>query len=703
MNLFILAITASFVLQQGVVFSFTLPTVTSTTTRTRQSQTASQLYESQKTLDIVLFGAGDLRTTDHAGLEAALSNTNGKILPLCILDTEDTLPNIPMGRSHTLDTASILSSALESLNGKLSSIHQDLNLHVKTGTRFKDVLNDVLNDIKLQHPDVEQVTIHACDLGDIDNKLGYGPLSHLEDFHNDEFFTVNKWNCHLRDQAWKDVELDASSFPSTFVDYETKYGLKNVEKDTAIEPNVPRILSAEAVRMDSISKIPSVQDISNLLCSAFDYNLDDNDTVNKLERDCNSGLYATHWGGLSQDTFTEDRVLEATDIFLGQDHDGDEALVEKLKWWSGKDSKLTRNILSLEHHSMNWMMTGGSESPFKSPSDSIKTTSLIEGELLTRYLAAPLLFGLVSPRYILHKANEAAVSKEITFLDKITPPLFKSRDSIEAARTIVEGREWHKLFAYKNRLQHNGKDDNLNVGYWRWHGFLCRYVGCNISKGSGNGAPKEGIALVHGFGASGSQWKKVITELKDTFDGDSEFEALAPDLIGFGQGEKPSLTFTQYLWESYTSSFMKDIAIGKQKWSAYTIGGNSIGGYTAMSASADDTVANNNADPLIVTCNGANGSNKCKGLVLMNSAGKVFKKEEIDSMTTHNGSTVAEATAMDLIGLSRYVSFIYPNALTIAILHIALTLLSVPFRDKSQRLVAAAYFGICVPEFNPSA
>ena len=657
MNLFILAITASFVLQQGVlvVFSFT----PSTSTRTRQSQTISatrapsQLYESQKTLDIVLFGAGDLRTTDHGGLEAALSNANGKVLPLCILDTEDTLPNMPMGRSHTLDTASMLSSALESLNGKLSSIHQDLNLHVKTGTRFKDGLNDVLSDIKLQHPDVEHVTIHACDLGDIDNKLGYGPLSHLEDFQNDEFFTVNKWNCHLRDQAWKDVELDAASFPSTFVDYETKYGLKNVEKDTAIEMNLPRILSAEAVRMDSISKIPSVQAISNLLCSAFDYNLNDKDTMNTLERDRNSGLYATHWGGLSQDTFTEDRVLEATDIFLGQDHDGDEALVEKLKWWSGKDSKLTRNVLSLEHHSMNWMMTGGSESPFKSPSDSIKTTSLIEGELLTRYLAAPLLFGLVSPRYILHKANEAAASKQTTFLDKITPPLFKSRDSINAARTIVEGQEWHKLFAYNNRLQHDGKDDNLNVGYWRWHGFLCRYVGCSISKGSGNGSPKEGIALIHGFGASGSQWKKVIAELKDTFDGDSEFEALAPDLVGFGQGEKPSLTYTQYLWESYTSSFMKDIAIGKQKWSAYTIGGNSIGGYTAMSASADDTVANNNVDPLIVTCNGANGSNKCKGLVLMNSAGKVFKKEEIDSMTTHNGSTVAEATAMDLIGLSR--------------------------------------------------
>jgi capsular polysaccharide biosynthesis protein len=72
-----------------------------------------------------------------------------------------------------------------------------------------------------------------------------------------------------------------------------------------------------------------------------------------------------------------------------------------------------------------------------------------------------------------------------------------------------------------------------------------------------------------------------------------------------------------------------------------------------MSASADDTVVNNDTDSLIVTCSGANGSRKCKGLVLMNSAGKVFKKEEIEFMASENGSTVAEATANDLIGLSR--------------------------------------------------
>lgn len=655
MHLPVLLFTAVLTVQQ--VFSFTLPTAAILRQRS-SSSSCSQLHERKNSLDIVLFGAGDLRTTDHAGLETALSN-GGKILPLCILDTEDTLPNIPMGRSHTFDTAAMLSSSLESLNGKLTLINQELSLHVKTGAqgqRFSDLLNDIVEEIKIQFPDVEHVTIHACDLGEVDNQLGYGTLSHLRDYQDDGFVSFNRWNCHLRSKAWEDVLSSPSSFPSTFLDYEKKYCL-NVEKDATKGTEISTNARAEALKIDSINKVPSVEEISKLLCSAFDYNLNDEDTRGKLERDCNTGIFATHWGGLdTKSTFTEDHVLEATAIFLGKDsnNDGDEALVERLKWWSGIESKLTRNKLSLEHSALNWMMTGGSDGSSASSFGSVKTKSLIEGELLTRYLAAPLLFGLVSPRCILQKANEVEASKETTLFDNIVPTLLKNKNSIGAARTLVEAREWHKLFAYKNKLLHNGKEDHLSVGYWRWHGFLCRYVGCVINKRSedSKSIEKEGIALVHGFGASGSQWKKTITELEGTVTGEKEVEALAPDLIGFGQCEKPSLTYTQYLWESYIASFMKDIAIGKQKWNSYTIGGNSIGGYTSMSASADDTVVNNDLDSLVVTCNGADGSRKCKGLVLMNSAGKVFTKEEIESMASENGSTVAEATSNDRIGLS---------------------------------------------------
>jgi hypothetical protein len=464
---------------QGV-FSFTLPTATTFQQQrpSSSSSSASQLYErigGGSSFDIVLFGAGDLRTIDHDGLATALSN-GGKILPLCILDTENTLPNVPMGRSHTFDTAAILSSSLESLNGNLSSINQKLKLHVKTGAKgqqFKELLNDVVEEIKIQYPDLEHVTIHACDLGEVDNQLGYGTLLHLKDYQDNGFVTVNAWNCHLRKQAWEDVKISPSSFPSNFLDYEKKYCLHD-EKYAVKREDVSKNNRVEAVKIDSINKVPSKEDISKLLCAAFDYNLNDEDTKSKLERDCNTGIFATHWGGLDIiSTFTEDSVLEAIATFFGEgsDNDGDEALVQRLKWWSGTQSKLTRNNLSLEHSAINWMMTGGSDNSSTSSFDSVKTKSLIEGELWTRYLAAPLLFGLVSPRYILQKARDMESSKGSKLLDNTVPTLLKSKNSIDVARTLVEAREWHKLFAYKNMLQNDDKEDNVYVGYWRWHGF----------------------------------------------------------------------------------------------------------------------------------------------------------------------------------------------------------------------------------------
>ena len=72
-------------------------------------------------------------------------------------------------------------------------------------------------------------------------------------------------------------------------------------------------------------------------------------------------------------------------------------------------------------------------------------------------------------------------------------------------KTIVEGREWHRLFAAKKILIGNGVEGELNVGYWRWHGFLCRYVSKSLNKGVKSDGVKSGITLVHGFGASGSQ------------------------------------------------------------------------------------------------------------------------------------------------------------------------------------------------------
>ncbi len=619
-------------------------------------------------VDIVLFGIGDLRTTDNGGLAAALAsktngNANNKVLPLLILDTQDTLPNVPMARSHTYDTAALVSAGIQSLESQLAKLNLKLHVKHQIGARnsVDELMNEVLQEVKMEVPNVDDITVHACDLGEVDNRLGYSPLPHLERMEEKDF-TLKAWNCHLRQDTWQDVVDNPELFPSTFVDFKKKYtksakGAAGGDYPTLAKSDQsnPDNEDTDLLTLDLMTAIPSQDEIENLLCIALKYDLNDKDVKQKLEQDRNTGLYATHWGGLNvAETFHEDRVLEATDIFLGQnakEEEGDEALVQELKWWSkdSTESKLVRNELSLEHASINWMMTGGDSESVDS--NSVKTSSLIEGELLTRYLAAPLLYGLISPRYVWNKADEAANAKKNSFFDTLVPSLLKSRKTIEVMKTVVESREWHKLFAYKSILAND--DDGFDVGYWRWHGFLCRYVMSvsNKSESTDASVSKEGIALIHGFGASGSQWKKSIIELQKGMTDDLEVEALAPDLIGFGQSEKPSLTYTQYLWESYSSSFVKEVALGKQKWSSFTIGGNSIGGYTAMSAAADDTVVNTMGGTNCVTASGANGSTKCKGLVLMNSAGKVFKKEEIT--TNPNGATIAEATSNDLLGKCR--------------------------------------------------
>lgn len=638
--------------------------------------------KSNNHLDIVLFGIGDFRVTDHPGFRKALvkGGGEGKILPLVILDQKDTLPNIPMGRIHTLDNAALLHSAMISLNDKLMSFDKNLKLHVKTGRKnegVQDLMLQVLDGIRSQDPDIEKITIHACDLGQVDNQLGYSPLIHLENMWKDGsmgqgrgFIELNKWNCHLREETWKDISEDATSFPNSFVDYETKYNLVSWnDQEDSLEDVIFDVYksnnekSVQNFELESLSCVPPLNVVTDLVCSAFDYDIKDSSVQTALEQDRNTGLYATHWGGLDIPlTFTEDCALGAVDIFLGGNDDGpstvdgDEALVEQLGWWQrcnrGPDAKLTRNHLSLEHSALDWMMTGGSDGSEVRTTNNIKTENLIEGELLTRYLAAPLLFGLISPRMLLSKAHAAMrVRNNGGFLDNWVPPILKSRQSANVVKTIAEGREWHKLFAYKNNLTNNGKDGSLAVGYWRWHGFLCRYVGHFVKEE--NASEKQGTALVHGFGASGSQWIKVIEELQKAAKDQNNIEVLAPDLMGFGQSEKPSLTYTQYLWESYTLAFMKDIALGKRNWDSFTIGGNSIGGYTAMGAAADDSVTNRNDQTCKVTASGSKGSGKCRGLVLMNSAGKVFKREEIESMKVENGATVAEATANDLLGIAR--------------------------------------------------
>ena len=628
-------------------------------------------------LQVVLFGTGDYRTHDHEGLSKALQlsrkscGNSSKILPLVILD-KDTLSNVPMARGHTMDTATILHSSLSNLKSQLSS-SLDLNLHVVTKA---DTIVDGLQTLIQNHVDItswknglEKVTVHVCDLGQVDNELGYGPYGQLLQsssqtrLDKDEYieWDIQTWNCHLRSQPWQELDSDNGweEFPQSFVEYDSRYLKKNEAK-----PPMSAVARIEEENLDgmcipSLTKVPSEQDIAQLLCIALDFPQDSK----SLESNSNTGLYATHWGGLKPHTLTYDSIERALHIFLCtmDSHkykngfmDGDEALVQELSWWE-KGQSLKRNPSSLEHATLEWNIYGSDDNK------SSAVGNLIEGELLTRYLAAPLLFGLVSPRYLWTLAYQRKCRDEsqATLLEQYIPKIFKSKQTAQAAMTLVESREWHKLFATRCIKSRTNKMD-ISYSYWRWHGFLCRYGTLTLEETAidkatkGNESTKTGLVLVHGFGASGTQWEKSIKELSKKFKSTTQtMEVLVPDLIGFGQSEKPSLTYTQYMWESYTLGLVKDVGLMKKGWDSYLIGGNSIGGYTSMGVAADDSLSASEFLPTTdktryVSASGAMGTQSCEGLVLMNSAGKVLSKEELQGKETIQ--SVAEATALDTLG-----------------------------------------------------
>ena len=653
---------------------------------------------STTTLEIVLFGIGDLRTTDHGGLSKALhecctsSSSSTKILPLCILDTQNTLSNLPMSKTHLIDNANILYANLNSLQKNLKS-KLDLDLHVVCSSNNNGVLDcllDVIESIVQEENDVvdvdgggytfDKVKIHSCNLGDIDNdNLGYGPYGHLKRDLNNVYqshrmvdingnqieMELQPWDCSLRNEAWDDLTSNIDDFPSIYIEYEKKYNLQEKRNNYDGKNSVSDIYTLSSssclnenikVVIPSMKKIPSADEVKDLLCKAHNIPLHNN---NELELGVNTGLFATHWGGLDiSSTIDEESILRSINIFLGKDVscnglEGDEALTSVLQWWSLNDDKgckLKRNPKSLEHAFMSWLMTGGETNGVVA--EDVKTKSLIEGELLTRYLAAPIFFGTVSTRYLWKQADELSKEKQspLDILAPNLPSVRKVRQVTQVMKTIAESQEWHKLFGAKNSRMHKKQSlssEPIIYDYMRWHGFLCRYATASIDESQHDNEANEGIVLVHGFGASGSQWEKAIKELRKCISAGRNVQALAPDLLGFGQSEKPALSYSQYLWEGYTADCVKEIGLGKLDWSSFTIGGNSIGGYTAMGTAADDNSASDST--FSVSSLGSSGTSKCKGLVLMNSAGKILSKEEINE----SENTVAESTVLDLLGTNR--------------------------------------------------
>lgn len=98
---------------------------------------------------------------------------------------------------------------------------------------------------------------------------------------------------------------------------------------------------------------------------------------------------------------------------------------------------------------------------------------------------------------------------------------------------------------------------------WDWRGYDIKYVAY------GEGPP---IVLIHGFGASIGHWRKNIPVLAD-----AGHRVYALDLLGFGDSDKPDLSYTLEFWVKLLHDF----------WQAHVkepaiFAGNSIGALMAL-------------------------------------------------------------------------------------------------------------------------
>lgn len=548
--------------------------------------------DDDSSLEVVLFGIGDLRADDHEGLRKSLERASkletSSVLPLIVLDNESIM-NLPGAVAHTEDTACMIGEAIQDLKGTLQKMNLNLHVHIG-GDSLVEGLSKVLYPYLGTTP--TDVRVHVCDHGLVDNNMNYAPFANLHKDYMPPGCTIVPWSCALRNAPWENIE----SVPETYDEYTKKFNFEPIEP---VSTAARSLTSTVNTRVEEFSECPSAQEISDQIQKALALD------PKKCIQEKNTGIYSTHWGGLSASTVGESKVLEMLRFFVDECGEDDEVFAKR------SPLDCTRNKKSLEHATMVWSLRGdGSKG-------TPETKNIIAGELLSRYLLAPLMLGTLSPRRLWYSVKKAP------------SPLF-----VSPLRTLVETREWHKLFASKCMLASKAtRNDGLTYKYWRWHGFLCRYGEQTVKSSTSSSSEKEGILLIHGFGASANQWQKNVDALatkcgSDPMEDDSAIECLVPDLIGFGQSEKPPITYSGFTWESYTSDFVKEIACNKNNWRSFVIGGNSIGGFVSMCAAANDATT----DPDAISGCGAPGTGRCAGAILMNPAGVIRTKEDVEAI-----------------------------------------------------------------------
>lgn len=163
----------------------------------------------------------------------------------------------------------------------------------------------------------------------------------------------------------------------------------------------------------------------------------------------------------------------------------------------------------------------------------------------------------------------------------------------------------------RQRLRYN--PDGWNS--WTWEPqdiasgpFECNYVVAGPQDG-------QAVVLVHGFGASSYHWRYQIPELAA-----QGFRVYALCLLGYGWSSRSVLNYSGEVWATQINAFMSQV-VG----SPSVLVGNSIGAFSSLIAASLD-------------------ARWCRGLVLLNAAGRFEERKEGEEPTKQQlGDVVAQA------------------------------------------------------------
>src|SRR2546426_4274647 len=99
----------------------------------------------------------------------------------------------------------------------------------------------------------------------------------------------------------------------------------------------------------------------------------------------------------------------------------------------------------------------------------------------------------------------------------------------------------------------------MNEKYIKVSGNKIRYLE--------EGTSKNNIVLLHGLGSHAERWERVIPYLS------KKYRVIAPDIIGFGYSDKPSVDYTPEFFVKFVFDFLETLGIDKTGLICSLLGG----------------------------------------------------------------------------------------------------------------------------------